>query len=267
MQHITKLASPNCVFLGVLPVSIFIRALFNCLIVILNLFIFNLPLACRNANLALEDRLTKDSFSERLTSHIAACKFFSPGCEIFRLQLCQFQPDPGRWHSKLCGKTGDCRVGPVRAGVHPRALRFPSTSSTLCSGSSLPPAWIISQLEACCRYSSGKTRAWGCRDGLVAWVCLIGKNCEKGSSRNMIISGAEFRSHEISVSGHGNTLPRQPWGGHVHAVRVPAVPRFPVQFWGRFKWRPSQSLWRKSKTANWDEKISRLLHPIQATEP
>lgn len=129
MQCITKLTSPNCLFLGILPVSIFIWVLFNCLIVTLNLFIFKLPWARRNVNLALEDHLTKDSFSERLTSHI-----LSPGCENFRLQLCQFQPDPGRWQLKPCGKTGDCRAGPVHGGMHCWALCFPSTSSMFCSG-------------------------------------------------------------------------------------------------------------------------------------
>lgn len=97
-QCFTKLTSPNRLFLGILPLSIFIWALFNCLIVILNLFSFNLPSASRNVNLALEDHLTKESFSERLTS-----RSFSPGCEKCRLQLCQFQPAPGRCSSARGG--------------------------------------------------------------------------------------------------------------------------------------------------------------------
>lgn len=140
MQCITKLASPNCLFLGILPVSIFIWALFNCLIVILNLLIFNLPQACRNVNSALEDHLTEDSFPARLTSHIAACKIFSPGCENFGLWLCQFQPDPGRWQLKPCGKTGAMAERlRCRGGCASPSSRFPFRQQHTLLGVPSPP--------------------------------------------------------------------------------------------------------------------------------
>lgn len=125
MRCITTSASPNCLFLGILPVSVLIRALFNCLMVILNLFTFNLPWAWRNGNPALGDRLTKESFSERLTSHV----FFPAEGILWRFQAPAVL-NLGRRQLKPCGKTGGSSAASP-------SLIFPSSSSILCSGSSL----------------------------------------------------------------------------------------------------------------------------------
>lgn len=209
MQCIAKLASPNCLFLGILPVSIFIWALFNCLVVILNLFIFDLLQACRNVTLALEDLLTNDSFSERLTSLIAACKIFPRDVEIC-LQLHQFQPNPCRWEFKPGGKSGDCRAGPMCGGEHHPGLCFPPISRTLRSGSSTPctdhfSAWGLLQMQKLETPSIRELlRLW--EGDCVVWACLIGKNPEKGSLRNTTIARAAFSSHEMSVMGTPLTI-------------------------------------------------------------
>lgn len=191
MQCITTPASPNCLFLGMLLVSILIQALFNCLMVILNLFIFNLPWAWRNGNSALGDHLTEQPFSEWLSPH----GFFSLKKESVKISGSSCA---NSWQMAAKALWQEWWIQCASP-----SLILPPSSSILCSGSSLP-CMDHSQLEASWRYNSGKTWASkSCRWMLGQELIELVKTCKKGLKEHARSPG-EFSSHGITVSAHGN---------------------------------------------------------------